>query len=273
MDAGYASWFAREALQFVVGAKRGGHGVHSPFVYALATEVLDVHQPRQQLHKIESLRQQLCRDTRSVTLNDLGAGSRVEAASLNRSVAQLAKNGARRAASGALLHHLVAWVQPMRALELGTQLGISALYQASALRGKASLTTVEGSAELAAIAHENWAQCPMTPAINSVVSPFDAFLGQALEPWDYVLLDGHHDEAATLRYFEMLLPQLTEGACVVLDDIRWSRGMHRAWQRVQEHPEVSVSVDLFRMGIAFVRRPQAKEHFCLWPGFRIFMGQ
>jgi predicted O-methyltransferase YrrM len=167
----------------------------------------------------------------------------------------------------------VAWLLPARALELGTQLGISALYQAYALRDKASLTTVEGSAEVAAIAHENWAQCPMTPAINSVVSPFDAFLGHAHEPWDYVLLDGHHDEAATLRYFEMLLPQLTEGACVVLDDIRWSRGMHRAWQRVQEHPEVSVSVDLFRMGLAFVRRPQAKEHFCLWPGFRIFMGR
>jgi predicted O-methyltransferase YrrM len=249
--------------------------VHSPFVYDLTQQVIlhGLTTGSGAIDRIEELRLSLTRDERSIELHDLGAGSHIAPTAARRLVAELAAHGARRAASGALLHRLVAWLRPPHALELGTQLGISALYQASALGEGASLTTVEGAPPVAALAQGNWATFGKRYPIVPVTSAFDDFLRQPSQPWDYVLLDGHHDEAATLRYVGLLLPLLTEGACIVFDDIRWSRGMHRAWQRVCAYPEVSVSIDLFRMGLAFVRRPQAHEHFRLWPGLRIFAGQ
>ncbi|MEO1449644.1 MAG: class I SAM-dependent methyltransferase [Bacteroidota bacterium] len=78
---------------------------------------------------------------------------------------------------------------------------------------------------------------------------------------DYVLIDGNHRGQATITYFELLLPRMQAGGIMVFDDIRWSTDMTQAWQDIVQHPEVSVSIDLFTLGICFIRRPQAKAHF------------
>jgi hypothetical protein len=37
----------------------------------------------------------------------------------------------------------------------------------------------------------------------------------------------------------------------VFDDIRWSDGMLRAWERIADDPRVALAVDLDRYGVAF----------------------
>ena len=44
---------------------------------------------------------------------------------------------------------------------------------------------------------------------------------------DYVFIDGHHDEKATLDYFNRIYPFLSKNAIVLFDDISWSEGMKR----------------------------------------------
>jgi len=72
---------------------------------------------------------------------------------------------------------------------------------------------------------------------------------EANELFDYVFIDGHHDEKATVEYFELIRPRLSVGALLVFDDIAWSAGMTRAWRTIREHPRISYSSDLISMGI------------------------
>ena len=37
--------------------------------------------------------------------------------------------------------------------------------------------------------------------------------------------------------------------------------MEEAWLEIQNHPEVTLTIDLFFIGLVFFRKEQAKEHF------------
>jgi hypothetical protein len=39
--------------------------------------------------------------------------------------------------------------------------------------------------------------------------------------------------------------------------------MKQAWQTIQSHESVSISIDLFWIGIVFFRKKQPKQHFVL----------
>lgn len=240
---------------------RGIFWIHSPFVFALCNEVLYPKSPRP-VPAPEALRRRLATSAEVLTFPDLGAGHANRASNTaTRTVGQLARTGARRQREGELLHRLVAFVKPQFALEMGTQLGISALYQAGAMPPGGRFVTLEGAPAVAALARQHL----HNTCAEVVEGPFEATLPPILASHrpDYVLIDGNHRREATLRYFHQLLPVVQDGACLVFDDINWSEEMLEAWTEICQHPQVSVSIDLFRFGIVFVRRPQVKEHFVM----------
>jgi hypothetical protein len=50
------------------------------------------------------------------------------------------------------------------------------------------------------------------------------------------------------------LAELSDSKTVILiDDINYSKEMAEAWEEIKLHSKVSISVDLFRMGILFFR--------------------
>ncbi|MBD0257317.1 MAG: SAM-dependent methyltransferase, partial [Cytophagales bacterium] len=46
-------------------------------------------------------------------------------------------------------------------------------------------------------------------------------------------------------------------------DIYWSAEMMSAWEEIKRHPAVTLTVDLFHVGLVFFRRKQPKQHFTL----------
>jgi len=66
-----------------------------------------------------------------------------------------------------------------------------------------------------------------------------------------------------MRYFELCLAQSHAGSVFVFDDIYWSVDMQRAWQAIQAHPSVTLTIDLFHLGLVFFRDLQPKQHFSL----------
>ena len=86
-----------------------------------------------------------------------------------------------------------------------------------------------------------------------------------LKPPTYNLIyfDGNHSKKATLEYFELLLPTITNDSVWIFDDIHWSLDMEKAWEIIQNHPKVTVTIDTFQWGIVFFRKEQEKEHFVI----------
>jgi hypothetical protein len=59
------------------------------------------------------------------------------------------------------------------------------------------------------------------------------------------------------------LAKATENTIFVFDDIYWSTEMKKAWDEISARPEVTISIDLYDLGIIFFRNNQEKQHFVL----------
>jgi predicted O-methyltransferase YrrM len=58
--------------------------------------------------------------------------------------------------------------------------------------------------------------------------------------------------AATLAYFDRITARANPGALLVFDDIKWSPGMRRAWQRIRTDTRVAVHSGTGRFGVVIL---------------------
>jgi predicted O-methyltransferase YrrM len=242
---------------------RTRHGVHSPFIYDLVSQVLRPGDAPEDCAPVEALREELLRSNRTIRVNDLGAGSRVFDLPVRR-VADIARTALKQPKHARMLFRMARFFRPAQVLELGTSFGISTLYLAlGADEGR--VTTIEGCPQTHHIAEQHFQRLKVRN-IDPVLGSFRQRLPEVLqrmERLDMAFLDGHHAKEPTLDYFEQCLAKAHDDTVLVLDDIHWSRGMEEAWQAIKDHERVTVTVDLYDMGIVFLRREQAREHFTL----------
>ena len=129
------------------------HGVHSPFVYELLLSTIYNKKNFYSYIQIEKLRKSLWLSDAKIECIDLGAGFRVKNTT-KRSVQQLVSSSAKPSKYAQLLFRLVNYFQPTTILELGTSLGISSAYMASA-NSRSKVITIEGCKEIADVACRN----------------------------------------------------------------------------------------------------------------------
>jgi predicted O-methyltransferase YrrM len=221
--------------------------------------------------RIERLRQTLSLSQDKLSIVDFGAGAGQQgynSQQMQEGVMQTKTVGEACRASkppfwSLLLFKLVRQWKPMTVIELGTCLGISAAYQAAAqkLNGAGRLATLEGAAALAPRAQNNLKSLGLenaTVTLGKFCDTLEPTLSD-YSPVDYAFIDGHHDEHATLAYYEQFRPHLADSALLVFDDIAWSPGMRRAWETLQDDPNVSLSIDFHTVGVCVVTRHAADE--------------
>ena len=239
------------------------HGVHSPFAYQLVDKVIYDFHAKPFYDTIESLRSELLKDKRCITITDMGAGSHVNNRK-QKQVKTLAKNALKPAKLAQLIHRLAADAKPGNIIELGTCLGLTTAYLASAAP-KAKVISIEGCPETASVAKQNLSKLDIHNT-ELLVGNFDKLLPEViagLSKLDFVFIDGNHRKEATLDYFKRCLPKLSENSIMIFDDIYWSLGMKEAWQEIKAHKDVTVTIDLFWIGLVFVRKGQVKEDFMI----------
>lgn len=254
-------WRAKQYAKHLSKAK-DRHGIHSPFVYKLLDEVIYDKTVFAEFSKIETIRKQLLKRTDEIRITDLGAGSTVNRSN-KRKVSDIAKNSAKGGKWGELLFRLSKHVRPETMLELGTSLGIGSLYQ-SLGNPDGKLTTFEGCPNTAAIAHEQFEKANITPTI--IKGNFDDTLQpflNAIEKLDWAFIDGNHQKEPTIRYFNQCMEKCHNDSVLLFDDIYWSKGMTEAWQHIKSDERVTVTLDLFQVGIVFLRREQPKQDFVI----------
>jgi predicted O-methyltransferase YrrM len=237
------------------------HGTHSPFVYKLADEVIYDFSDKSDYKTIEDQRKKLLHDDTSIQVTDLGAGSHLNK-NRTKLVKQIAKNALKSPRLAQLIHRLARNNNPDLIIELGTCLGLTTAYLAKAAPA-AEVISIEGCPQTAAVAARNFQDLSINN-IQLLVGNFDTLLPDLIDSkpkLDFVYIDGNHRKQATLNYFKWCLPKIHENSLLIFDDIYWSEGMKEAWEEIKQHPDVTVTIDLFWIGLVFFKKGQAKEHF------------
>lgn len=241
-----------------------GHGVHSPFVFDFITNVLRDKKKYDHYSNIEKLRQQLLADKNIIEVEDFGAGSNV-IKSNQRVVKDIAGSSLKPKKYAQLLYRMVQYYQPQIIVELGTSFGITTAYLASG-NPAAKVFTCEGAKNIAAIAQNNFNQLKYKN-VELLVGDFAQTLPNLFsktDKVDFIFIDGNHRKLPTLEYFEKFLQRTVSSTILVFDDIHWSIEMEEAWKEIQQHPAVTLTMDLFFIGIVCINSNiKVPQHFTI----------
>jgi len=256
---------AQKYIRYYLQASNGkGHGIHSPFVFDFITNVLNDKRNFYAYSQIENLRQELLTDNNIINVEDFGAGSS-NAKTNQRKICDIAKHAAKNKKLGQLLFRITNYYQPKNMIELGTSLGISSAYLASA-NINSKLITIEGSPKIAEIAKRNMQYLGLNN-IQSITGNFDWKLPDVLRNTssvDLAFIDGNHRKEPTVNYFIQLLERASDQSIFIFDDIHWSKEMEEAWEHIKQSPQVTLTIDLFFIGLVFFRKDfKAKQDFIL----------
>ena len=253
-------------LQFLWHSKNE-HAVHSPFVFNLLTKCFYDKKSKPEYAILKKYRNSLLANNNTIEVNDFGAGSKVFKSN-TRVISKIAKTAGISPKRAELLFRITNYFQPDTILEIGTSLGLatSALSLGSRSVGmKAKIITLEGCPETAKQAQLQFQKFNFN-TIRSEITEFSTYLQNCTlntEHFSLIYFDGNHSKKATLDYFEVLLPTITNETVWIFDDIHWSPEMEEAWKIIKNHPKVTVTIDTFQWGLVFFRREQPKEHFVI----------
>ena len=254
-------WRFREYLRHLLYLRhRKGYGIHSPYLFEFVNKVIFNKAGLRVPPELLKAHRELKSDRTMIPVTDLGASSVICRARM-RSVASFVRHSSVSKKYGALLHRITLWFQPEAIIELGSGLGISALYLASA-RPQVPMHSIEGNPHRAVFAerlvagqnlalvsvHQGEMGVELDKLLPKLKSRFVAFV------------DGNHRYEPTVSYVEKLMQVAGDDALIILDDIYWSKEMFRAWKELVSRPETRVSLDLYQMGIIILRKDLAKAN-------------
>ena len=239
------------------------HAVHSPFVFSLITKCFYDKKSKTAYSILKNYRKALLENKNSIEVTDFGAGSKIFNSNI-RMVAQIAKTAGISKKRAQLLYRVTHYFEAENLLEIGTSLGLATVAM-NIGNPKTKITTLEGCAETAKIAQKQFEKFQLKN-INLINTEFENYLNSSQisnSIFQQIYFDGNHSKKATLDYFELLLPTITNDTVWIFDDIHWSPEMEEAWKIIKKHPKVSVTIDTFQWGFVFFRKEQPKEHFII----------
>jgi caffeoyl-CoA O-methyltransferase len=165
---------------------------------------------------------------------------------------------------GRLLEFLVFATRARRVLELGTYSGYSAISMAAALPSDGHIDTCEVDEQHAAVARRYIEESGHGDRITIHIGPALETIARLEGEFDLVFIDA--DKVNYSAYYEALLPRLTTGGLMAIDNTLWSgkvlepdddpgtRAIAELNDRIASDPAV-VAVQLtVRDGVTLVRR-------------------
>ncbi len=237
--------------------------VHSPFLYELISEEFRDRRIYPEYERIEMLRKRIRKSRETIEINDLGTGGK-HGKTHRKKIKKILRQSVKRPKEAQFLFRLVRHHQPHNMLELGTSLGLTTIYQHMACQ-EANFVTIEGSRNTARYAEELFHNAGLKD-IRVLHGNFDDVLPHVLEEFrkvGYVFFDGNHTKEATLKYFDMVLPFVEDKTLLVFDDIHWSSSMEEAWNSIKKNPKVTLTIDVFHVGLVYFRKAFSKQDFII----------
>lgn len=233
-------------------------------MYDFITHVLLDKNERLAFQEIEQHRKLLLKNKSLILVEDFGAGS-VVLKKKKRRIDQIAASSLKSKKYAQLLYRIAEYYQPESVIELGTSFGITTAYLAKS-HEKIQIITFEGAPEVAAMAQKTFSDLQISN-IELYVGDFNLRLPEYLESKPKInlaFMDGNHRRQPTLHYFNQIIQHTHSSSILIFDDIHWSAEMEAAWEEIKNHPSVTLSIDLFFIGLVFFRKDfKVKQHFTI----------
>lgn len=254
----------------------GGEGVHSPYLFEWVRMVMSDKNAYYVWREIETVREELLRDSSVVKFVDYGSGKRLSGneAIGERRVGDIAKGSLARKKYAQMLYRLINWMgrdlgfqssgKGLTIVELGTSLGVTTAYLA-AVDSRNKVVTCEGCAAVAEIAKANWDKL----GVKNVECHIGELTAESLqlivermeEQIDVAFIDANHTYASTREYFNVLAGRVHEKSVIVVDDIHHSEEMEEAWKAICADDRVTTTMDLYQMGLVFFDEHYWKRNY------------
>jgi predicted O-methyltransferase YrrM len=264
MNTGLIFFRVARFLKYVfVSLNRKGHGIHSPFVFDIVNRVFRNKTDISVVCNIEKLRARLINDGRVIEVTDLGAGTYKQTDN-RKKVSDIAKYSAVPEKYGKLLANMAAEFGSPLVVEFGTSFGISTMYLAASC-GETSVFSMEGCRAVAEIAEDNFREAGLKN-IRLRVGPFEGSVPEIIESGispGLVFIDGNHRKKPLLDYFKAMAEISDSNTVIIIDDINYSPEMNEAWNEIKLNGKVSLTIDIFRMGIVFFRGGIDRKHYII----------
>lgn len=245
-------------MKYRWNAKRR-HGIHSPFIYELTDKCFQTEISKGHQVLLNQTGTKLKHESRTIEIVDHGVGSK--RLGTRRKISDIFKTSSSKGKYGKMLYQIAQHYQIEQTLELGTSLGIGTLHL-SLGNPEGIVTSIEGCPNTLAEAQKTLDENKVSNA-NLISGTFNEVIPSLNTTFDLIFIDGHHDGDALISYLNNLIPQAHADTFFILDDIRWSKSMKNAWEKILQDERFHVTIDLFRMGIVLMRPQQKKEHFLI----------
>ena len=208
---------------------RKGFGVHSPFVFNLITKVIEEKCSYYSFYDIELLRKQLLFREGEITYPDRqNKGSR-------------------------------------NILQIGTTMGLSTLYLTSYATGLKCIA-LENVPEFATIARQAFAKEGRNP-VDLRIGNYKDLLPQALNDinsLDFVFFNTLYEQHNNLWLFNECMKYAHNDTVFVFEGIKASRKMRELWEEICACPEVTVTLDLYSLGIVLFNKKLHKRDYIVY---------
>lgn len=259
---GTKSFRAISYLQYFVSAKSIQY-IHSPFLFELMRFVFNDSSKNfpKEFEVIEEQRKKMHKDSSLVNYEDFGAGGDVERKK-TMSLQAISALAVKQSKYSRFLYRLIQYQKSTEVVELGTSLGITTAYLSLACN---KVHTVEADKNILSVAKNNWQQLFINNVHSYCFDLNDAWnkLSDHVNTIDFLFIDANHRKEAMIRYVLQALPYIHQRSVIVLDDIHWSEETKEAWEILKKRKEVSLSFDIFQMGVLFFDSNLSKQHFTL----------
>ena len=167
---------------------------------------------------------------------------------------------------GALLHVLATAVSAKQILEIGTAIGYSGIWLASALPPGGMLITIDINETRAKEARENFARAGLADRVSVMVGDAKLKLAKVNGPFDLIFQDG--DKLQYAPMLDRLAALLRPGGLLVTDNVLWdgevipgfvanprqnrddTRAIAEYNERLASHPQLRTSIVPLRDGVS-----------------------
>ena len=213
---------------------RGGYGVHSPFVFDLITTVIEESCGYYCYERLQLVRLQISQRQDKITCGHQ-----------TMTIKKALKKYGFTEAEHRLLFRLANRFQPKTMLAVGSDFGLTPLYLTAYSTGSACIV-VEPERLIATVAKE-YIEKYAAAAID-----FRNDFNDLPDQLDFVVWGALPVENIfTQQTFEQLLPYFHEESMMVISGINTSPENRNTWKAICAHPRVTVTLDLYRLGIVF----------------------